>query len=423
MGRTARDHRDMPHPRPVERIELSWKNYRLRIIAAVVFLVFGVWLLARAAVGFLGTDSGWQTIEADSGAETNCALSFTFLYEVGAGGLSAAAEKRALVAAYTEAAVRAYRLFNAGESFEGVTNVCDLNQHPNEALTVDEALYEAFALLEQYGDRSVYLGPVYETYDGLFFCEEDWQTVDFDPYRNPDIAAFYAGAAAYARDPESVNVELLGDGRIRLNVSEEYLAFARDNETSRFVDFYWLTNAFIADYLARTLTGQGYTHGALTSYDGFIRSLDSREETYALNVYDREGQTVYPAAVMRYQGPKSIVYLRGYPAGNQDSWRFYQMDSGDIRTVYVDTADGLCRNAADDLICYSDTAGCAETLLRMIPLYVTDTLRRPEFSTLAADGIYAVWPEDRVICHTDPALVLTDLYSGETASYVDCFIE
>ena len=413
----------MPHLPPVERIELSWENYKVRLIAAAVFLAVGVWLLARTAAGFLGTEPGWQTIEANSGTEASSASSFTLLYELGSGELSATAEKRALTETYTEAAAAAYRLFSAGEGFEGVTNVYDLNRHPNEVLTVDGALYEAFALLERYGDRSVYLGPVYEIYNGLFSCGEDWQTVDFDPYVNPDIAAFCAEAAAYARDPESVRVELLGDGQVRLHVSEEYLAFAGNSETSRFVDFYWLTNAFIADYLAQALSGQGYTHGALASYDGFIRNLDSREGTYALDLYDREGAVVYPAAVMRYQGPKSIVYLRGYPAGSQDNWRFYQMDSGEIRTAYVDAADGLSKSAADDLICCSGTAGCAETLLRVIPVYVADTLRGSELSALAADGVCAVWPEDQVLYYTDPTLVLTDLYSGGAVRYAARLVE
>lgn len=411
----------MPHPRPVERIELSWEKYRVRIIAAAVFLVVGVWLLARSIVGLFGTDPGWQTIEADSGAETSCAPGFTFLYDLGAGELSAAAEKRALVEVYTEAAVTAYRLFNADESFEGVTNVHDLNQHPNEVLTVDGALYAAFGLLEQYGDRSVYLGPVYEVYNGLFSCEGDWQAADFDPYVNPDMAAFYAEAAAYARDPETVRVELLGDSQVRLNVSEEYLAFARENETTRFVDFYWMTNAFIVDYLAEALIEQGYTRGALTSHDGFIRNLDSREVAYSLNLYDREGELVYPAAVMRYQGRKSIVYLRGYPTGDQDGRRFYRTESGEIRTAYVDVSDGLCKNAADDLVCYADV-GCARTLLAVLPFYVADTLQESELAGLSLIGFHVIWPEDRVICHTDPALVLADLYSGETASYAERLI-
>lgn len=396
----------------MEHLELSTEHIALRALLAGVFLVIAVAAFARGIGSLFTRDPGWQVIEANTSAATNCSGEFTLLYELGAAGVSPTTENRALVAAYTEAAVTAYRLFNVYESFAGMTNLCGLNRRPNEVLTVDGALYGAFELLEQYGDRSVYLGPVYEVCDGLFSCEEDWQAADFDPYANPAIAALCGQAAAYARDPGSVNIELLGDNRVRLYVSEAYLAFAGDNGVNRFVDFYWLTNAFIADYLAEVLIEQGYTHGALTSYDGFIRDLDSREGTYALNVYDREGEAVYPAAVMRYQGPKSIVYLRGYPVSGDD-WRFYRTDVGELRTAYADISDGLCKNAADDLICYSDN-GCARTLLQMIPLYISDTLRTEDLSALAADGVYALWPEEQALCHTDPGLVLTDLYSGYT---------
>lgn len=400
----------------MERLELSTEHIALRALLTGVFLVIAVAAFAYGIGSLFTRDPGWQVIEANTSAAANCSGDFTLLYELGAAGVSPTMENRALVAAYTEAAVTAYRLFNVYESFAGMTNLCDLNRRPNEVLTVDGALYEAFELLARYEDRSVYLGPVYEVCDGLFACEEDWQAADFDPYVNPDVAAFCAQTAAYARDPGSVNIELLGDNRVRLHVSEAYLAFAGDNGTARFVDFYWMTNAFIADYLAQALAGQGYTNGALTSFDGFIRNLDTREGTYALNLYDREGEAVYPAAVMRYQGPKSIVYLRGYPVG-RDDWRFYRTGGGELRTAYADISDGLCKNAADDLVCYSD-GGCAETLLRMIPLYVADTLRTEALSALAADGVYALWPEEQAICHTDPALVLTDLYSG----YVDRLI-
>ena len=416
MGRSTRDKRDAARPRPVQHIELSWENYKLRLIAAAVFLAIGVWLLAQAVAGFLGTDPGWQTIEASSSAETNCAGNFTFYYELGAAGISAAAEKRALVNVYTQAAVTAYRLFSADGSFEGVTNVYDLNQHPNEVLTVDEGLYAAFELLERYGDRSVYLGPVYEIYDDLFLCQEDWQTQEFDPYVNPEIAAYYAGVAAYARDRSSVQVELLGDGQVRLRVSEDYLAFAQANETSRFIDFFWLTNAFTADYLAQALINAGYTHGSLSSYDGFIRNLDGRGQDYAMNLYDFVGGTVYPAGMMNYQGPRSIVYLRDYPLGERDSWRMHRLQTGEVRTGYLSAEDGRCRSAVHDLIAYSDRLGCAEITLQIALIYVADTLDATALEDLAEVGIQSVRMENRVIRGTDPGLTLTDLYEGYTAS-------
>ena len=415
MGRTVRDKRHGQHLRPVERIELSWKNYKVRLVAAAVFLVIGVSLLAYAVSVFMGGEPGWQMIEADSGAAANCGGDFTLLYELGASGKSAASEKKALVAVYTDAAVTAYRLFSVYESFEGVTNVYDLNQHPNEILTVDDALYEAFGLLERYGDRTVYLGPVYELYNGLFFCQEDWQTEDFDPYGNAEIAAYYAEVAAYARDPSGVQLELLGNGQVRLRVSEAYLAFARDNGISRFIDFSWMTNAFIADYLAKTLAERGYTHGSLSSYDGFIRNLDGRELDYAVNLYDLVDGMVYQAGEMNYQGPKSMVYLRDYPLSAVDGRRMYLLATGEIRTGYLSTGDGRCKSAVHDLIAYSDTVGCAGIALQLAPVYVTDALNAAALDALADSGIQSIRVENRVIRGTDPGLTLTGLNEGYTA--------
>ena len=401
----------------VERIELSQTHIGLRLGFAILLLVIAVSAFAYGISTLFTADPGWQVIEASSSAATNNSGDFTLLYELGAGDLSATAEKKALVNAYTEAAVTAYRLFSADESFEGVTNIYDLNQHPNEVLTVDGALYEAFELLERSGDRSVYLGPVYELYNGLFFCQEDWQTEDFDPYVNPVIADYFMEAAAYAGDRSSVQIELLGDGQVRLRVSEAYLTFARTNETSRFIDFAWLTNAFIADCLAETLAEQGYTHGSLSSYDGFVRNLDSRELDYAVNLYDFTDGTVYPAGVMRYRGPGSIVYLRDYPLNGEDGQRMYRLKTGEVRTGYLSPEDGRCKSAAHNLIAYSDRLGCAEIALRIAPIYVADKLDATALEGLAGSGIQSIRMENRVIRGTDTGLTLTDLYEGEGVRY------
>lgn len=418
MGRGSKGRSDPKRPVDrVERIELSQTHIGLRLGFVILFLVIAVSAFAYGISTLFTADPGWQTVEASTSAAANNSGDFTFLYELGAGDQSATAEKRALVNVYTEAAVTAYRLFSADESFEGVTNVYDLNQHPNETLTVDGALYEAFGLLERYGDRSVYLGPVYELYNDLFFCQEDWQTQDFDPYVNPVISDYYMEVAAYAKDRSSVQIELLGDHQVRLRVSEEYLAFAQDNGTSRFIDFSWLTNAFIADYLAETLAKQGYTHGSLSSYDGFVRNLDSRELDYAMNLYDFADGSLRPAGVMNYRGPRGMVYLRDYPLNEEDGRRMYRLKTGEIRTNYLSTGDGRCKSAVHDLIAYSDTMGCAEIALRIAPIYVADSLDAAALEALAASGIQSIRMEDRVIRGTDAGLTLTDLYEGEDVRY------
>ena len=49
------------------------------------------------------------------------------------------------------------------------------------------------------------------------------------------------------------------------------------------------------------------------------------------------------------------------------------MKSGEIRTAYIDGKDGLSRTARNDLVAYSSEKGCAEVLLTMIPVYISDS--------------------------------------------------
>ena len=417
MRRTAKDNRDLPHPRPVEKIELSERSTGLRLIVVLVLIVVAGVAFAGAVNGLLTPQTGWQTIQADTSAGPTCGDDFVFLYDLGSSGAVLRAESREVTDLYSQACRKAFQLFHTVESFEGVTNLRDINLHPNETLTVDEALYRAFEAVKESGDRTVYLGPVYARYGDLFHCTDESQLLDFDPYLSDEVGESYAADAAFARDPQAVDVRLLGNGRVCLYVSEEYLAYAGREGIDTFLDFGWLKNAFIADYLADVLAENGYTSGSISSYDGFSRCLDSRDVTYAQNIYDRVDGVIYPAAVMEYAGPRSLVSLRSYPISDQDGERFYPLKSGEIRTMYLDPADGRCRSAAQDLLCYSKTAGCAETALRAAGVYVADALDAQAVKGLSDEGVYCVYSEDRVLYATDPELTLTELYQTEGAAY------
>ena len=225
--------------------------------------------------GLMSNDSGWTSIEASSSAETNCGDDFVFQYYVGAAGVDATAEKKALTLLYTDALVKAYEVFHNDEAFEGVNNIYEINQHPNEELTVDPVLYRAFETVAEYGRREIYLAPVYLEYKNLFFCNDDSETFHYDAEQNADVRTYFGEIAAYANDLSMVNVELLGDNRLKLHVSEEYLAYARENGIEKFVDFAWMQNAFITDYLAE-----------------FIRELRKEQFGDALDKYFRLGKNL-----------------------------------------------------------------------------------------------------------------------------------
>ena len=60
--------------------------------------------------GLMSNDSGWTNIEASSSAEINCGDDFIFQYYVGAAGVNATAEKKALTLLYTDSIVKAYKM-------------------------------------------------------------------------------------------------------------------------------------------------------------------------------------------------------------------------------------------------------------------------------------------------------------------------
>ena len=402
----------------VKRVELPSAPSRARWAAVILLMLFGIGALVYGFVSLLSANPGFSEITANTTDGPNVSGDFVFLYNLGASGVSAPTENRRLTALYTDAAEKAYRLFTNDIGYQGVHNVYYLNRHVGEEIEVDEALYRAFEQIERSGDRTLYLAPVYEAYDGLFSCADDAQAAAFDPYQNETLRAYFAEVAAFARDPEAVTLELLGENRVCLRVSPAYQAFAEAEEIVSFIDFAWMRNAFVADYLAEVLIENGYRLGTLSSYDGFSRNLDDASGAeYAFNLYSRQGDTVYPAAIMRYSGARSIVSLRGYPLNSLDFQHYYTFADGQIRTAYVDVRDGLCRNAVSELVATSETLGCAEALLTLIPLYIAEDFDESALAALAPDGLYAVYAQGTQLRYTDPALVLTDLYSGEDAQF------
>lgn len=404
--RTGGKGRDLPHPGPVNKIELSARYGRLRLILTVIFLVIGAFFIAYGAANLSSKDSGWNEMKVQS-SELNCGGDFVFWYCLGEDGVPAKTENKELTALYSDAAEYAFQMFTNDVEYENVHNMYYISRHPNEEMEIDDVLYRAFSRIQKSGDRSLYLAPVYEQYNGLFHCTEEYQTMEYDPYRNQEAADYYASIARFANDARMIDMELLGENRICLRVSGEYLTFASENEIESFVDFYWMKNAFIADYLAERILSAGYSRGCISSIDGFTRNLDHSGEVYSYTFYDKRDSVIYPAANVQYSGPSAIVYLHDYALSDAQPF-FYTYQSGEVRTPYLDTRDGLCKSACSGLVCYSSEAGCSEILLRMLPVYITDTLSKDRLDKLAGEGIYSIYSQNSRICYNDVHLNLTE---------------
>ncbi len=394
-----------------DAIELSEKHFRLRLAAAVIFLLFGAWMLAYGLYQLLGKSSGWQEISVSSDADTNCGGEFTLLYQLGASGIAASQESRLLTSCYTQACEDAYQLFCANEAADGVVNPYILNQNPNEVFTVEPELYQAFKLLEESESRILYLAPVYAIMQNVYSCDTDVEAKQLDPLYNEALAADVSDILSYANDSSFVQLLLLSDNRVCLYVSEEYLEFAKEDGIERFIDFYPVINAFVTDYLADELIENGYTLGILSSYDGYTRSLDGGEGSVSFSLYDRDGTVVYPAADVSMTGVSAIAALRDFPLAELDAYRYYVYGDGEIRTPYISAQDGLCHSAVSSLTGVSGAGSCASLVLSLLPAYLEET----ELSFSGDSGV--IYCSGQTIYFSFDSAEFTNLYSKGTVSY------
>lgn len=392
----------MREPRPVIRAEVTEKNKTLRIVAAAVLLLIGIIALTSGFMSLLGKEPGWQQIQINS-KDRNCSGDFALQYYFS--DASATAVNSLLQSTYEDACVKAYRLFTPDEAVDGVNNIHHINRHPNEVITVDPVLYAAFEKME--GTPYLYLGPVYDYYYNILFNAPDDAVAQLDPLTDAESRDYLTQIMAFASDRESVKLELLGGNQVKLHVSEDYLAFAAEEEIESFIDFAYLTNAFIIDYLADSLIAEGLTAGYLVSADGYTRNL-SNLGAFNFNIFDRVANVIYPAGVMEYQGPASIVFFKDYSAGSADI--NYRDNQDHVVHLFADPADGIYRTSIENLVSYSYDAGCADVALSMLPSFLGDRFTVPS-------GVYSIWCEDGVIYYNDDGVTINQLLKGEALTY------
>ena len=410
MSKHARDNR--PYIKPVTRIELSDDKTTLRLILLIALLVIAAVAIIVGLSSAMKVEPGWQEAQVSS-EKVNCSTEFTLMYDFSDYDLSeSTGALKKLNALYSTLTEDAYAIFTASEYETEFANVRYLNDHVNEKVAVDPALYQALERILWYDSRYPFLAPVYEEYDRIFVQTSEADAARYDPAKSPELMDYIQEAASYAADPDMVWLELLGDDQVVLHVSEEYEAFAQENGLETFFDFHWMTNAFIIDYMASRLMENGYTSGYLASYDGFNRNLDMRGTSYSHNVYDRQGSDICLPAVFNYREPTSIVVLRNYPMADAERWHYFSYSDGTIATTFVDPADGVAKSATDNLFVYSRGVGCAEILLQAAPVFIADELNVDALNSLTEKGIYTIWGEELQLYCNDADVDLT--FKSET---------
>lgn len=395
-------------------IEVEQKPGKRRVIllivcALVAVAALGIWLYDAVKV-----EPGLYTVTAQT-SQPHSGDEMLFLYYAGSDGRDAKKDKNAATEAYTQACLESYALFAwEAESTEG--GVRYVSDHPNQAVSVDSRLYKALA--QAADSRLLYMGPVTAEYSAVFTAGEEYLASQIDPAKNPEARAYITELMGFIGSEEHIRLELLGNDQVKLCVSEAYLTFAKENGVKQLLDFGWMRNAFVADFVADALTEQGFVNGYLETVDGYGCYLGGQ---YTVVIRDRIEQDVYLPALYTVEGGTRTVTFRNYPLSGEgtESLRYFGYRDGSISTIYTDPSDGVSKSATDNLFCYSKTASCAQMVLRCAPLYLTEELDESALIALGPEGIYTVWAEGKELRYTDGGLKLTMTEdSGYTQKHV-----
>lgn len=421
--RMNRGRDNTPSVKPVQKIELSEKGVKKRAILAVALLAFGLVFLGVAIFNWLSYDEGWTRIEPTTQSGESVAGDMLLLYELGVSDMSATAEYKAVSVLYTDLCAKAYRIFHADYGFEDVHNPYYINRNIGQEIEVEPALYRAFKQIDRAQSRFLFAAPFYTEYKNIFSDTEDFSAAQLDPYKNEDIAKYFAQLSAYTSSEEHVRLELLGDNRVKLHVSDEFQNFARENAIDTFIDFFWAKNAFIVDYIAESLVEAGYLYGSISAYDGFMRTFDTRENSsYSYNLISRYDSNFYDAGKLECKGQNSIVFLRSFKMNERDLI-YYRYEDGAERHPYVDVNDGLCKNSLDTLVSYSYDLGCGEVLLSVMPIYVEEAVDYERLASLAQDGVYSIYCDGTALCYNEEAIILKNLYDDGKTKFTAKFVK
>lgn len=374
MSRNAR-RREPNHPK-VERIELNEKNVPLRIVLMIAALALAVVSFGSFISDLLDVEAGWSTVEPTD-PKTLAYQDFVLSYDLGAGELSAKNEQKAVSALFTETLDESYYALSRYQQ-EGVNNLYTLNAQPNTDIVVSPVLYRAFELLADC--RYVYYAPLMDRYNSVFTSTYDEEAELYDPAKDEPTAVFAREVAAFAVDPDFIQVKLLGDNTLRLEVSQEYLDYAQEYEIGCFVDLGLLRNAFLCDEVADALTEAGYCNGVVSTLDGYTRNL--YQDEFALNLFDYVDGTAKNLGAVAYQSPASLVSFRAFPVvEDYDDTRFYLYADGTVVNPFLGET-GLPSPVCASLTTLGSDDAVAPLAIRTLEAFCADGDEEAAFESL-----------------------------------------
>ena len=327
-------------------LRVSGKHFKLRLVLTLLFLAIAVagFTIGITSIGY--KEEGFYTLSASS-SETSGDYSQGYTATLYFSGKSKEIKNKLSEAEqiYASSLEHTYMIYDDVVEHTGYSSLSVINDNINKDLDVSQELYtlleDLLAKSTVSNNYSIYADPLYDYWDGLYSLTAN-DKESSDPKNNLDAKTRLETIVSYINDENHVKLNLLGNNRVHLHVSEDYVSFRRDNNMSTsYISMNVLKEAYRLEDLANKLTEAGYTTGYITTKDGALVSLKDHENpVYVL--YDREEEQTIRYAAAQFTSPSSATSLRRFASGDVslDYVPYYKLSDGTIRNSVLNVRTG-----------------------------------------------------------------------------------
>ena len=398
--------------KPKKKIELNDKQKLTRFIIMILLIIIGLIFIGIGMNNCIKQNSGWKKINDTTGYLNDISLYYNLDKE------NPTSINKELTIKYNNYLANSWIRYNSwiSDTDEVFYNMYYINNHPNEIITIDKYLYNSLKqVLLSNNYQIIYFAPVYTMFENLLSARFDYQACSQDPYLNNNQKEIYDNFMKYINNDKHIKLELLDNFQVILHLSDEYYSFCNEFfEQNIFIDFCYLKNAFIVDEVADKLINDGFNNGLLYSEDGYKRIFT---KDYIVNepLYDIDKDNISIINKIGFNNQLSIVNFKNFHTSDFDKKYSYIYEDGTRRTNIIKIIDNnyLNTSSINYFTCYSYENSCSYQALKMIDIYINESLDLSMLNDLKKDNINYLYINNYEIHYSDELIFFNDLNNNK----------
>lgn len=391
----------MEKEREKTNIRMPVKHMVPRIIAFIVLLAGGISLIVLSVLGVFSQESGIQVINVNEDPDYKAGENITLRYYLSGNSIQRRNQANEIASEYSKSMKSISKLLEEEDEIIGVKSISYISRNADREVEIDEILYKTLssAIENQKNPAySIYLGPLYQRWN-FWINSPDSAKTTVDPLYNVPGATVISDYIDLLESGENIKLNLLGDNKVKLELSQTYRQWLEDNEYSGpILSLGCLKQTYQLQVARDALIEKGYTAGILVSEDGLVAPLGGLIDTnYRLYCYDNqigiEAGSVIPknpkaSLSFVYQSPNPI-YRHAYRIQDGEQWI--------SRNLNIDPSTGYGANYVSDLCLMAETNDLIKLRLDSIAYAQKNSKTDLENALNNVEMLYSMANENNII--------------------------